>query len=156
MKLTASALVLSEISSLALRHLAPPAAGLYKTRKRKQRSSELDAVFSFSFCGEDEIITFVAFCRTLSHKTSTGWFKRVILSILASYQRLCKTSFFNAIFSSWCIFYGLKMHYFSLILFINNPFRSIIRNPIRKLLQILKILYQSLLYPILPISLVLM
>lgn len=57
------------------------------------------------FSGEDEIITFVAFCRTLSHKTSTGWFKRVILSILASYQRLCKTSFFNAIFSSWCIFY---------------------------------------------------
>ncbi len=35
MKLTASALVLSEISSLALRHLAPPAAGLYKTRKEK-------------------------------------------------------------------------------------------------------------------------
>ena len=35
---------LSEISSLALRHLAPPAAGLYKTGKRKQRSSELDAV----------------------------------------------------------------------------------------------------------------
>lgn len=57
MKLTASALVLSEISSLALRHLAPPAAGLYKTRKKKQRSSELDAVFSFSFCGEDEIRT---------------------------------------------------------------------------------------------------
>lgn len=105
MKLTAVALVLSEISSLALRHLAPPAAGLCKTRKRKQRSSELDAAFSFSFCGEDEIITFVAFCRTLSHKTSTGWFKRVILSILASYQHLCKTSFFNAIFSSWCIFY---------------------------------------------------
>ena len=50
-------LVLSEISSLALRHLAPPAAGLYKTGKRKQRSSELDAVFSFSFCGEDEIRT---------------------------------------------------------------------------------------------------
>ena len=48
-------LVLSEISLLALRHLAPPAAGLCKTRKRKQRSSELDAVFSFSFCGEDEI-----------------------------------------------------------------------------------------------------
>ena len=51
------ATVLSEISSLALRHLAPPAAGLYKTGKRKQRSSELDAVFSFSFCGEDEIRT---------------------------------------------------------------------------------------------------
>ena len=57
MKLTAAALVLSEISSLALRHLAPPAAGLCKTRKRKQRSSELDTVFSFSFCGEDEIRT---------------------------------------------------------------------------------------------------
>lgn len=132
--------------------------GLYRSElltafkcKSPARCAELHDV-----CGEDEIITFVAFCRTLSHKTSTGWFKRVILSILASYQRLCKTSFFNAIFSSWCIFYGLKMHYFSLILFINNPFRSIIRNPIRKLLQILKILYQSLLYPILPISLVLM
>ena len=57
MKLTAVALVLSEISSLTLRHLAPRAAGLYKTGKRKQRSSELDAVFSFSFCGEDEIRT---------------------------------------------------------------------------------------------------
>ena len=49
MKLTAAALVLSEISSLALRHLAPPAAGLCKTRKRKQRSSELDADFLFRF-----------------------------------------------------------------------------------------------------------
>ena len=106
MKLTASALVLSEISSLELRHLAPPAAGLCKTGKRKQRSSKLDAVFSFSFCGEDESITFVAFCLTLSHKTPTEWFKREILSILALYQRLCKTSYFNAVFSSWCIFYG--------------------------------------------------
>ena len=50
-------LVLSEISSLALRHLAPPAAGLYKTGKRKQRSSELDADFLFPVCGEKEIRT---------------------------------------------------------------------------------------------------
>ena len=50
-------LLLSEISSLALRHLPPPAAGRCKPEKENQRSSELDADFLFSVCGEKEIRT---------------------------------------------------------------------------------------------------
>lgn len=42
-------LLLSEISSLALRHLPPPAAGRCKPEKENQRSSELDADFLFRF-----------------------------------------------------------------------------------------------------------
>ena len=43
--------------SLALRHLPPPAAGRSKPEKENQRSSELDADFLFSVCGEKEIRT---------------------------------------------------------------------------------------------------
>lgn|GEM_PF-3209545 len=50
-------LLLSEISSLSLRHLPPPAAGRCKPEKENQRSSELDADFLFSVCGEKEIRT---------------------------------------------------------------------------------------------------
>ena len=42
-------LLLSGISSLALRHLPPPAAGRCKPEKENQRSSELDADFLFRF-----------------------------------------------------------------------------------------------------------
>lgn len=42
-------LLLSEISSLSLRHLPPPAAGRCKPEKENQRSSELDADFLFRF-----------------------------------------------------------------------------------------------------------